>query len=167
MPCTEAYREHIMYTFNGFCKVVIRNAAITAWRDQHRRHKREISLEYLTEEKFYPLGTTDEYFEAPYEEYPITICGQTVILTNGKLAAALLSLPEYDRVSNPQDAKTPAKENGGAFTWGIRIFCPMKRLSARPAASRKPWTRFYGIIASVSESQPLKTGISTGIRRTT
>ncbi len=97
MPCTEAYKEHIMYTFHGFCKIVIRNAAITAWRDQHRRHKREISLEYLTEEKFYPLGTTDEYFEAPYEEYPITICGQTVILTNGELAAALLSLPEKNR----------------------------------------------------------------------
>ena len=48
---------------------------------------KKISLEYLTEKKFYPLSTTDEYFEAPYEEYPITICGQTVILTNRKLAA--------------------------------------------------------------------------------
>ena len=94
MACIETYKEHIMYTFHGFCKVVIRNAAITAWRDQQRRHKREISLEYLTEEKFYPLGTTDEYFTAPYEEYPVTICGQTIILTDGKLAAALLSLPE-------------------------------------------------------------------------
>ena len=97
MPCTEAYREHIMYTFNGFCKTVIRFAAINAWRDRSRRWQKEISLEYLTEEKFYPLGTTDEYFEAPYEEYPITICGQTVILTNGELAAALLSLPERKR----------------------------------------------------------------------
>jgi len=97
MPCTEAYKEHIMYTFHGFCKVVIRNTAITAWRDQHRQHKREISLEYLTEEKFYLLSTSDEYFTAPYEEYPVTICGQTIILTNGKLAAALLSLPEKNR----------------------------------------------------------------------
>ena len=97
MPCTKAYKEHIMYTFHGFCKAVIRNTAITAWRDQQRRHKREISLEHLTEEKFYPLGTTDEYFEAPYEEPPITICGQTVILTNRELAAALLSLPEKNR----------------------------------------------------------------------
>ncbi|MCI9472213.1 MAG: sigma-70 family RNA polymerase sigma factor, partial [Lachnospiraceae bacterium] len=24
MPCTEAYKEHIMYTFNGYCKTVIR-----------------------------------------------------------------------------------------------------------------------------------------------
>ncbi len=97
MPYAEAYREHIMYTFNGYCKTVIRFAAINAWRDRSRRRQKEISLEYLTEEKFYPLGTTDEYFEAPYEEYPITICGQTVILTNGELAAALLSLPERNR----------------------------------------------------------------------
>lgn len=89
MPCTEVYKEYIMYTFHGFCKVVIRNTSIIAWRDQHRRHKREISLEYIIEEKFCPLGTTDEYFEAPYDEYPITVCGQTVILPNGELAAAL------------------------------------------------------------------------------
>lgn len=97
MPCTEAYKEHIMYTFNGFCKTVIRFVALNAWRDRSRRRKKEISLEYLTEEKFYPLGTTDEYFEAPYEEHPITICGQTVILTNRKHAAALLSLPKRNR----------------------------------------------------------------------
>ena len=97
MPYTEAYREHIMYTFNSYYKTVIRFAAINAWRDRSRRRQKEISLEYLTEEKFYPLGTTDEYFEAPYEEYPVTICGQTVILTNGELAAALLSLPERNR----------------------------------------------------------------------
>lgn len=97
MPCTEAYKEHIEYTFNAFCRVVIRYAAINAWRNRNKRRQREISLEYLTEEKFYPLGTTDEYFEAPHEEHPITICGQAVILTNGKLAAVLLSLPQKNR----------------------------------------------------------------------
>ena len=56
-----------------------------------------ISLEYLTEEKFYPLSTSDEYLKSPYEQYPVTICGQTIILTNGELAAALLSLPEKKR----------------------------------------------------------------------
>ena len=56
MPCTAAYKEHIMYTFNGFCKTVIRFAALNAWRDRSRRRQKEISLEYLTEEKFYPLG---------------------------------------------------------------------------------------------------------------
>ena len=97
MTCTEAYKEHIMYSFNGFCKVVIRYAAINAWRDRNRRRQREISFEYLTEEKFYPLSTSDEALKSPYEQYPVTICGQTIILTNGELAAALLSLPEKKR----------------------------------------------------------------------
>ena len=96
MTCTEAYKEHIMYSFNGFCKVVIRYAAINAWRDRTRRQK-EISFEYLTEEKFYPLNTSDEALKSPYEHYPVTICGQTIILTNGELAEALLSLPEKKR----------------------------------------------------------------------
>ena len=96
MACTEAYKEHIMYTFNGFCKVVIRYAAINAWRERSRRRQR-VSFEYLTEVKFYPFSTSDEYFTDPYKEYRITICGQTIILTNGNLAAALLSLPEKKR----------------------------------------------------------------------
>ena len=88
-----------MYSFNGFCKVVIRYAAINAWRDRNRRRQKEISFEYLTEEKFYPLSTSDEFLKSPYEQYPVTICGQTIILTNGELAAALLSLPEKKRKS--------------------------------------------------------------------
>jgi len=42
MPCTEAYKEHIMYTFNGFCKTAIRFAALNAWRDRSRRRQKEI-----------------------------------------------------------------------------------------------------------------------------
>ncbi|GFI48044.1 hypothetical protein IMSAGC019_03370 [Lachnospiraceae bacterium] len=97
MPCTEAYKEHIEYTFNAFCRVVIHYAAINAWRDRDRRRQREISFEYLTEEKFYPLSTTDKYFIDPCKQYPVTICGQRVILTNGNLAEALSSLPEKKR----------------------------------------------------------------------
>ena len=54
MTCTEEYREHIEYTFHAFCKVVIRNATINAARTRNRKRKREISLEYLTDEKHYP-----------------------------------------------------------------------------------------------------------------
>ena len=61
---------------------------------QEQAAKRNI---HLTEEKFYPLSTSDEYLKSPYEQYPVTICGQTIILTNGELAAALLSLPEKKR----------------------------------------------------------------------
>jgi len=112
MPCTEAYREHIMYTFNGYCKTVIRFAAINAWRDRNRRRQKEISLEYLTEEKFYPLGTTDEYFEAPYEEHPITICSQTVILTNKQdhkvIGDMWVYLIENDRMAKVAFRLSPA-----------------------------------------------------------
>lgn len=193
MTCTEAYKEHIMYSFNGFCKVVIRYAAINAWRDRNRRQK-EISFEYLTEEKFYPLNTSDEALKSPYEQYPVTICGQTIILTNGELAEALLSLPEKKReviylyffrelyaagnrgnirewkkcgMAPPtQCLADVAGGNGGAFAWGILTLYPMKRLSGRPAATRKPWTRFYGIMESKSGLPPLKTGTSTQTQST-
>ena len=49
------------------------------------------------------------------------------------------TLLEYDRVSNPQDFTASAQRNGGAFTWGICIFYPMKRLSGQPVGSRTPW----------------------------
>lgn len=45
MICTKAYKEHIEYTLNAFCRVVIRYAAINAWRDRDKRRQREISFE--------------------------------------------------------------------------------------------------------------------------
>ena len=37
----------------------------------------------------YPFGPADESFKAPeqYEEYPVVLCGDTVILYDGLLAA--------------------------------------------------------------------------------
>ena len=97
MTCTEEYREHIEYTFHAFCKVVIQNATINAARTRSRKHKREISLEYLTDEKHYPLGTAEKDFRAPEpdEEYIIHLCGDTVILNNGLLVEALSRLPDW------------------------------------------------------------------------
>ena len=97
MTCTEEYKEHIEYTFQAFCKVVIRNAAITAARTRSRKYKREISLEYLTAEQHYPLGTAGKDFRAsePDEEYIIQLCGDTVILNNGLLVEALSRLPVW------------------------------------------------------------------------
>ena len=84
MTCTEEYKEHIEYTFHAFCKVVIRNDNTA--RARNRKYKREISLEYLTEEKYHPLGTNDKYFQAPEpdEEYIVHLCGDTVILNNDR-----------------------------------------------------------------------------------
>ena len=56
----EAYQEHIRYTHDTYCRIVIRHASFDAARMLAARWKREISLEYLTEEKFVPLSTIDE-----------------------------------------------------------------------------------------------------------
>jgi len=56
----EAYQEHIRYTHDTYCRIVIRHASFDAARMLAARWKREISLEYLTEEKFVPLSTIND-----------------------------------------------------------------------------------------------------------
>ena len=92
----EAYQEHIRYTHDTYCRIVIRHASFDAARMLVARWKREISLEYLTEEKFVPLSTTDEYFQVPDygETYLFSAQGQTILLDSRSLAAALARLPE-------------------------------------------------------------------------
>ena len=89
------YQEHIRHTHNAYCKIVIRHAAIDIALRLRKQWEKELSLEYLMFEKFVPFSTTDEYFKEPEscEEYPFTVCGQTVILYDGELAAALALLP--------------------------------------------------------------------------
>ena len=92
----EAYQEHIRYTHDTYCRIVIRHASFDAARMLAEKWKREISLEYLTEEKFVPLSTTDEYFQVPDygETYPFSVRGQTIFLDSCSLAAALAELPQ-------------------------------------------------------------------------
>ena len=47
MIYSEEYKEHIEYTFAAFCRVVLHNAAMSAYRDFGRKQKREVSLEYI------------------------------------------------------------------------------------------------------------------------
>jgi len=91
MTCTEEYKEHIEYTFNAFCKIVIRHATIDESRLLKSTWEHEISFEYLTVEKFYPFSTEDVYFAEPEErpEYPVFLCGQMIMLDNPQLAAAM------------------------------------------------------------------------------
>ena len=91
-----AYEEHIEHTFNAYCMIVIRHAAIDAGRTLRQKWRQEISLEYLTKDKHFPLGTTDEYFAEPEPEgaYPYTVCGDTIFLNSAPLAAALPHLKQ-------------------------------------------------------------------------
>jgi len=117
MTCTEEYREHIEYTFHAFCKVVIRNATINTARTRSRKHKREISLEYLTDEKHYPLGTTDEYFQAPEpdEEYILTLCGDTVLFQTYSTARnrqTVRAQPQHSGLPYPKSSAAAPSGNG-------------------------------------------------------
>ena len=85
----EAYKVHIQYTFNAFCKVVIRHAAIDIILKLRWRWEREVSLDYLMNEKFVQFTEPEQL-----EEYLFTVCGQTAILYHAELAAALALLPE-------------------------------------------------------------------------
>ena len=85
----EAYKVHIQYTFNAFCKIVIRHAAIDKILNLRRRWEREVSFDYLMNEKFVQLAEPEQI-----EEYLFTACGQTVLLCNAALAAALSAQPK-------------------------------------------------------------------------
>ena len=95
----EKYQEHIRHTHDAFCKTVIRHAAIDAARSIRSRRKREISLEYLIEEKHYPFSTTDKYFaeKSGMTSYPLFVCGQMVLLESPELAAALSALSQMEQ----------------------------------------------------------------------
>ena len=92
----DRYAGYIRYTHDTYCRIVIRHASFDAARMLAARWKQEISLEYLTEEKFVPFSTTDEYFSVPDygETYPFSVRGQLVLLDNCALTAALARLPE-------------------------------------------------------------------------
>ncbi|SET89193.1 hypothetical protein SAMN04487821_12761 [Enterococcus malodoratus] len=57
------YKEHIQHTHNAYCRIVIRHASIDAVRMLFAKWKREISLEYLSEEKFMPFSTAGRHIQ--------------------------------------------------------------------------------------------------------
>ncbi|EPA2295466.1 sigma-70 family RNA polymerase sigma factor [Campylobacter coli] len=80
----EAYKVHIQYTFNAFCKVVIRHAAIDKILKLRRRWEREVSLDYLMSEKFVQLAaalallpeqTQEEIFRYYFLRQPQRVIG--------------------------------------------------------------------------------------------
>ena len=83
-----AYQEYIQRRYNAFCKTVIRCAALDKILKLKRQWERQVSLDYLMNEKFVQFAASE-----PDEEYPFTVCGQTVLLCNAALADAISVLP--------------------------------------------------------------------------
>ena len=96
MRYSEQFMEHIEYAFAAFCRIVLRNAALNAYRDFGQKTKREVSLDYLMSETSFEPFTTDNYFEQ-YKPTTFVVKGQKVIVVNERLADALSKLPEQRR----------------------------------------------------------------------
>lgn len=97
MNYSKEYKEHIEYTFAAFCKIVLRNAAMSAYRDIGRKRKHEISLDYLMEEQYYNPSTTDSYFEEPIkltQPTEFAVCGEIIVIEDERLAEVFSSLPK-------------------------------------------------------------------------
>ncbi len=100
MSYSKEYKEHIEYTFAAFCKVVLHNAAMSAYRDIGRQRKHEISLDYLMEEEYYSPFTTDRYFERQEistQPTEFVVCGKIIVIENEQLAKAFSSLSELQK----------------------------------------------------------------------
>ena len=80
----EAYKVHIQYTFNAFCKVVIRHAAIDIILNLRRRWEREVSLDYLMNEKFVQFAEPEQF-----EEYFLLPAGRPPFYTMRNLPPPL------------------------------------------------------------------------------
>ena len=97
MRYSEQFMEHIEYAFNAFCKIVLRNAAISAYCDFERKQKREVSLEYLMSETSFEAFTTDTYFEQYDQPTVFVVKGQEIVVASKRLADALSKLTEQRR----------------------------------------------------------------------
>lgn len=97
MEYSEQFMEHIEYAFHAFCKIVLRYAAINAWRDLKRKETREISLDYLMSERFFEPYVMDRYFEKQDKPTTFLVLGKEVIVDNERLATALSRLPKLRR----------------------------------------------------------------------
>ena len=99
MKYSEQFMEHIEYAFAAFCKIVLRNVAISAYRDFGRKQKYEVSLDYLMSETSFEPFATDNYFDQYVYEKPtvFVVKGQEVIIESERLARALVSLSAQRR----------------------------------------------------------------------
>ena len=65
---TEKNSNELLTKLSGLFQIKSTNWIEVDFSDwEHRIRQREISFEYLTEEKFYPLSTSDEFLKSPYE----------------------------------------------------------------------------------------------------
>jgi len=94
------YKLHIVYSFDAFCKKVMRFEAHTCYQSIKRKQQREISLNYLLKETSFETSNLDDYFIVQPNFEPQShfyIKGQVITIENERLALAMIKLPAQKR----------------------------------------------------------------------
>ena len=133
-----AYQEYIQRRYNAFCKTVIRCAALDKILKLKRQWERQVSLDYLMNEKFVQFAEQEQL-----EEYLFTACGQTAVLYHAELAAALARLPEQtqEKIFRYYFLRQPQRVIGACIgrsrsTAGRHIQLALQRLREEMGVSR-------------------------------
>lgn len=80
----------IRCNFRGFCRSVLKNETLNAYKEISRKQKNEVSLSVLTEENIKELSTYDKYFENDKAENSFFVAGREI--TEEMLIEALFNL---------------------------------------------------------------------------
>lgn len=91
------HKTQTEYRFDVFCRKSMRFEARNAYKEIKRKNEREISLDYLMEEKYFMPETTDTYFTTVATPTHFHINGQTITIENERLAMALWCLSDEKR----------------------------------------------------------------------
>ncbi len=84
------HEEHIRYSFEAYCKKVIKRKALDVHREAKRRSEREITFSEMSAQELASLSVTDEYFT---DEFVFFVFGESVGVSGAELGEALSILP--------------------------------------------------------------------------
>lgn len=88
------HAEHKQFTFDAFCRRLLRNETIDALREIERLGRREVTFSELTRKEERQLQYIDVY--AP-ERRVFSVLGMEVEITDGALVRALAALSQQHR----------------------------------------------------------------------
>ena len=90
----DRHYEHKQYTFDSYCKKVLKCEACNGYRQISRHQKRFTSLEELSEAEMAQLAVYDRY---PWEYTTFPVGGAVILIEDDRLAEALNALPQDGR----------------------------------------------------------------------
>lgn len=88
------YEEHIGCSFDAYCKRLLRNELIDAYREHRRQREKEIPISALTAEELRQLQYTDEYYP---DRRVFPVLTWSVEVRDSDLVQALSDLPGDQR----------------------------------------------------------------------